>query len=119
MLIIPCYAYPQAAKKLIYYVSLAGNDAWSGMLAAPGKNKTDGPFRTFERAKLEIEQLNEKGRMPAAGIQILIRGGVYSVEETITLTGRKSECTCTVEKLQRRKSAVGGRQSNKRISCAF
>ena len=88
MLIIPCYAYPQAAKKLIYYVSLAGNDAWSGMLAAPGKNKTDGPFRTFERAKLEIEQLNEKGRMPAAGIQILIRGGVYSVEETITLTGK-------------------------------
>ncbi|HRO48090.1 right-handed parallel beta-helix repeat-containing protein [Agriterribacter sp.] len=86
--IIPGHSYAQVAEKLVFYVSLSGNDGWSGKLAAPGKNKTDGPFKTFERVKLEIEQLNEKGSMPAQGIEIIIRGGAYLIEETIMLTNK-------------------------------
>ena len=38
------------AHPLSWYVSPAGNDVWSGRLAAPNATRTDGPFRTLEKA---------------------------------------------------------------------
>ena len=55
------------------YVSLNGNDAWSGRLAEPNAEKTDGPFRTLAKAA---------GAMKA-GDTCLVREGVY--RETLTL----------------------------------
>ena len=39
-----------AAQDTAFYVAPNGNDAWSGRLAAPNADKTDGPFATLERA---------------------------------------------------------------------
>ena len=33
-----------------YYVATQGSDAWSGTLAEPNPDRTDGPFATLERA---------------------------------------------------------------------
>ena len=45
-----------------YYVSLQGNDGWSGTLAAPMVDGTDGPFATLERARDAIRELKgDKG----------------------------------------------------------
>ena len=39
------------AKEEVLYVSVQGNDAWSGRLPEPNAAKTDGPFATLERAR--------------------------------------------------------------------
>ncbi len=38
------------------YVSPLGNDNWSGSLADPSEDGTDGPFETFTRAKDAVRE---------------------------------------------------------------
>ena len=37
-----------AAQDTAFHVATNGNDAWSGKMAAPNADKTDGPFATVE-----------------------------------------------------------------------
>ncbi|WP_434625229.1 right-handed parallel beta-helix repeat-containing protein [Azospirillum sp. B2RO_4] len=62
-----------------FYVATNGNDSWSGRLAAPNADGTDGPFATLERAQ---------SAMRATGIRdTYVRGGSYAMARTVTLTG--------------------------------
>jgi parallel beta-helix repeat protein len=90
-LILSCNLHAQSLEKVILYVSLIGNDSWSGKMADSNVNNTDGPFRTFERAKLEIEKLNKTEKIAVESITILIRGGTYSVNETVIFTRNHSD----------------------------
>ncbi|WP_377806382.1 right-handed parallel beta-helix repeat-containing protein (plasmid) [Azospirillum sp. A29] len=61
-----------------FYVATNGNDSWSGRLAAPNADGTDGPFATLERAQ---------SAMRATGIRdTYVRGGSYAMARTVTLT---------------------------------
>lgn len=62
-----------------FYVATNGNDSWSGKLAAPNAQKTDGPFATLERARDAVRELRNNQKKPASspGISVLLRGGVY------------------------------------------
>jgi hypothetical protein len=42
--------------ELELHVSLDGNDAWSGTLAAPNADRSDGPLRTFEAAQAAVRR---------------------------------------------------------------
>ncbi|WP_372400644.1 right-handed parallel beta-helix repeat-containing protein (plasmid) [Azospirillum sp. HJ39] len=62
-----------------FYVATNGNDSWSGRLAAPNADGTDGPFATLDRAQ---------GAMRATGIRdTYVRGGTYAMSHAVTLTG--------------------------------
>ena len=37
-----------------------GDDAWSGMLAEPNEQRSDGPFLTIKRLNLQFERLRER-----------------------------------------------------------
>ena len=63
-----------------FYISPAGNDAWTGTLADPDTNGTDGPFATLERARDAVREL-KKSR--TGDIVVLVREGVYQLEETL------------------------------------
>ena len=71
------------------YVATNGNDAWSGRLAEPNADKTDGPFATLERARDEVRKMRAKGTLPGP-VTVQIRGGRYHVSETITFTPEDS-----------------------------
>ena len=49
-----------------FFVAADGNDAWSGRLAAPNAEKTDGPLATLEKARDALRTIDRK-RPPAAG----------------------------------------------------
>ena len=61
------------------YVATNGNDAWSGKLAEPNTEKTDGPFATLERARDEIRKQRPKGAT------VFVRGGVHELAKTFSL----------------------------------
>ena len=48
-----------AATAADFYVATDGNDAWSGTLASPNAEKSDGPFATLQRAR---DAVRAKGR---------------------------------------------------------
>gem|GEM_PF-3263554 len=69
------------------FVSLEGDDAWSGRRPESGKN--DGPFATLERARYEIRALKAAG-LPEGGVTVFLRGGKYFRESAFTLTAEDS-----------------------------
>ena len=43
-----------------FYVSTGGSDSWSGTLAAPNAQRSDGPFATLERARDAVRDLKKQ-----------------------------------------------------------
>jgi hypothetical protein len=76
-----------------FYVSVSGNDAWSGRLAEPNAARTDGPFATLERARDAIRQRKTGGPLPASGITVEVRDGVYELARPLELTAQDSGAT--------------------------
>jgi hypothetical protein len=73
-----------------YFVALNGNDAWSGRQPAPNRAHTNGPFATLERARDEIRRLKRKGALPAGGVAVEVRGGMYPLARPFELTAEDS-----------------------------
>lgn len=73
------------AQKIFYVDVHNGNDKYSGGLAKPNKNLTDGPFRTIEKAKNEIRNLKSKGPLNYP-VTVVLREGVYPLTKTLVFT---------------------------------
>ncbi|WP_390881477.1 right-handed parallel beta-helix repeat-containing protein [Thalassoroseus pseudoceratinae] len=63
-----------------FYVSPSGSDDWSGTLATPNEQQTDGPFQTLQCARDAVRELQRKR---SGDIEVLIRGGTYRLEKTV------------------------------------
>ena len=92
------FSYPANAD---YYVSVIGDDHWSGTLSAPNPAKTDGPFKTIGRAQQAVRELKTKTFLPkdapiekrwigtphpfgkGKDILVYIRGGNYSLSKPL------------------------------------
>ena len=104
----------QHIKETAFYISLSGNDSWSGKLSDPNTSLTDGPFATFEKARDTIRTLKESGPLPEGGVTVYIRNGVYALSETFKLNNEDSGtesspivwCSFPDEKVQ----LVGGKE---------
>ncbi len=64
-----------------FYVSNAGSGQWSGRLAQPNADGTDGPFASLSQAKQAVRTL--KLLEPSQDIVVSIRGGWYPLSETL------------------------------------
>lgn len=73
-----------------YYVSPSGKDTWTGTLATPNSNNTDGPFATIGRAQTAVQAIlkNPKGRTKT--IQVLVRAGTYYLSQPLSFTSTDS-----------------------------
>ncbi|NOZ20194.1 MAG: hypothetical protein GXP25_03805 [Planctomycetes bacterium] len=84
-----CEELDEAAKAVIakadYFVAPDGSDAWSGRLAVPNADKTDGPFATIEGARDAIRKLPK-----TKPVTVLIRGGVYRLDKPILFAPQDS-----------------------------
>lgn len=66
-----------------FFVSPQGNDAWSGRLADPNSEKTDGPFATLQRAQQAVRELRQKEPNRERPVVVAIRGGRYFLAEPL------------------------------------
>jgi hypothetical protein len=78
-----------ALPSLVLYVSPTGNDTWSGTLADPNANRTDGPFATLLRARDEIRKRKAAGQF-TDGAAVLVRGGEYELTTAFVLLAEDS-----------------------------
>ncbi|TLS51878.1 hypothetical protein FE782_13305 [Paenibacillus antri] len=72
----------ESAPRADFYVSLEGNDAWSGTSNEPNESGTDGPFRTLERAQSAVREAIADGM--TADVVVEVRGGTYALDETLS-----------------------------------
>jgi hypothetical protein len=63
-------------------VAPAGNDAWSGRLAAPNADKTDGPVASLVGARDAVRRL-KKAREAPGPVTIVIQDGTYRLTEPV------------------------------------
>lgn len=63
-----------------FFVSTKGSDAWSGTLAEPNAQQTDGPFATLGQARDAVRAL---GKKKLRDVLVLVRGGTYRLNETL------------------------------------
>ena len=71
------------ATESVFFVSTSGNDSWSGKRSEPDAARSDGPFATLGRAREAVRQ--QKGKHPAAGITVVVRGGIYPITRSLVL----------------------------------
>src|SRR6476659_8238088 len=67
------------------FVATNGNDGWSGRLAAPNQQRTDGPCATVERAMRAIRESRSHTSNVTERATILIRQGLYFLNEPLVL----------------------------------
>ncbi len=78
------------AAEATLFVATNGNDAWSGTTAQPNAEKTDGPFRTLERARDEIRKWKAAAGNADQGIRVVVCGGFYPLARTFALEAQDS-----------------------------
>jgi hypothetical protein len=78
-----------SARALDLYVSIDGNDDWSGRVAEPSPRTADGPFRTLDRAKREIREIR-KATPHKGPLVVNIRAGMYYMERPLVLEAEDS-----------------------------
>ena len=75
-----------AAVAKTFHVAPNGNNTWSGALAEPNAERTDGPFATLTRARTAVRRLREQqGGTLDQPVTVLLRGGTYSLAEPLEL----------------------------------
>ena len=71
------------------YVSLDGDDHWSGKLPDANASNNNGPFKTFERALREIETLRSN-RSFKDSVIIQVRQGTYPLKKSLRMSEQHS-----------------------------
>lgn len=71
-----------------WFVAPHGNDAWSGTLAAPNADGSDGPFATLVRARDAVRAARKAGDQSPVTVQL--RGGSYELPRGLTFTAEDS-----------------------------
>lgn len=75
---------PLTAAQVDFYISPRGNDAWTGKLAEPNTEETDGPFATMEKARNAVRKFRAETAVKAILVQI--RGGEYPLSKTVVFS---------------------------------
>lgn len=80
---IPCVlAASASAQHADFYVSPNGDDRWSGKLASPNAEKTDGPFASPGRARDAVRTLRLKLSVERP-VKVLLRDGRHELTEPL------------------------------------
>jgi hypothetical protein len=77
----------------VFYVSIDGDDTWSGQLPARSVVGSDGPFASLARARDAIRALKQTGPLPAGGVTVFIRAGDYVLDNAFVLSLEDSGTT--------------------------
>jgi len=70
---------------LTLYISPSGSDTWSGKLASPSENKTDGPLASLEGARDAVRKLRHDGSLTRERVKIVLEAGTYELPGTFRL----------------------------------
>jgi hypothetical protein len=74
-----------AATTVTFHVATGGDDRWSGRLATPAADGSDGPFATLDRARRAVRSLKVSGTLPHP-VRVELHEGTFHLTEPLRLT---------------------------------
>jgi parallel beta helix pectate lyase-like protein len=87
-----------AASEADVYVSTSGKDEWSGRLAEPAADGSDGPVASLHGAKLRVAELRQRHPGRERPVVVSIRGGTYYLAQPLEFgpqeSGTEESPTC-------------------------
>lgn len=87
----PALSAAPAPGETVLYVAPEGRDTWSGKLPEPNAARSDGPLATLAGARDAVRRLKARqGGTLKTPVTVAIRGGLYLLPETVTLTPEDS-----------------------------
>ncbi len=93
------WVWIQCAGAVTLYVSLDGNDQWSGTLARPNADGSNGPIASLAGARDAVRRLKSQGPLTEP-VRVVVADGTYTLTEPFVLTTRDSgteKCPITYE----------------------
>jgi len=84
LLAAAAWGYGGDCRADVFYVAADGNDQWSGRLAEPDAQRTDGPLATLAGARDAVRRARAAGKLSAA-VTVFVRGGRYFLDEPLLL----------------------------------
>lgn len=82
-----CQQQPQSH---VIHVSPHGRDNWSGRLAQPNAEQTDGPLQSLIAAQNAVKQLKREPDRSPRNIVVQLHTGVYSISKTLSFDAEDS-----------------------------
>lgn len=89
LLLLPVKTQADSPAITHLYVSLAGSDAWSGRLAEPNAEHTDGPLQRLTAARDAVRH-HKAANTDTGEVRIHLRGGTYFLDRPLELTSQDS-----------------------------
>jgi ankyrin repeat protein len=89
----------QCAEAITLYVSTKGNNRWSGLLARPNKERTEGPLASLAGARDAIRHLKSRGPIKKP-VRVIVSDGTHTLTAPFVLTPEDSgtkECPIIYE----------------------
>jgi parallel beta helix pectate lyase-like protein len=77
------------AEALTLHVSPDGNDTWSGRLAKPNQDRTDGPLASLKGARDAVRRIKAQGPLQES-VRVLFADGTYPLLEPVEFTPEDS-----------------------------
>ncbi len=71
-----------------FHIAPNGRDAWSGQIAQPNPDRTDGPFATLERARDAVRAWRKSKGPAVEPVRVLIADGSYPLTKPVTFEAR-------------------------------
>jgi hypothetical protein len=79
----------KCAWAMKFYVSPEGDDAWSGRLAQPKSDRTDGPVASLTRTRDIVRQHKATGPLTEP-VHVVVAGGTYTLTKPVVFTAGDS-----------------------------
>ncbi len=89
LVVFLCLITLGAHAEMSLFVSPTGNDDWSGAIASPNADGSDGPLHSLEGARDRIRTIKADGGL-SEGVQVYLRGGTYPVAAPVVFTPEDS-----------------------------
>lgn len=84
VVVLALCVFPVSSDARVLHVAPGGNDQWSGLLAAPDAEGTDGPKATLAGARDAIRVWRSRTATPEP-VTVYVRGGAYTLTEPFVL----------------------------------
>jgi len=111
-------AWTSCAAATTSYISMDGRDQWSGRLARPNADGTDGPVASLAGARDAIRRLKAQAPL-SEPVRILVADGTYALREPFVLTSQDSgseQCPIRYEAAEGARPVFTGARYITRIS---
>lgn len=112
------FLWIQRVPAMNLYVSQEGNDQWSGRLARPNAEGTDGPVSSLAGARDIIRRLKSQKALTEP-VRVIVGEGMYALREPFVLTSQDSgteQCPIRYEAAEGAKPIFTGARYITRIS---